>query len=488
MGAFLRNTAVVFGGNAAARFITIALVPLITRIYSPDAYGVFATIIAVSSIATAVSSLRYQNAVMLPKDERDAHGLTVLCGLIVTILSACSACVLVLVKITAPGVFDQHLPFSFALAIPLLVLFDGHSQVASIWRLRRGEFRRLAASKVSAATADRLTTIFLGVGGSNGAGGLIAGRMVQHTVGLVVLFTGRRRTRCKPSRDSGLEIAEKIRLAKKYREFPKYSADALIQSAVTQAPLILTAAIFSPLETGLFALTRRVCSEPLQVLGDSLAKSFHQKASQDFRSGTDIQKTALQLYHSVLALCFLPLIFFAFLLADALDVVFGQNWIGVGSYIHLLMPLFGGFFIMRPFSIFFDLLGKQKERMLFNLASLMGLLLCFGVGAHFESMRITLGLYAAALTALIFLRIVWLFPLIGVPAKQIAKLSVKVVAKALLFMGPVLILKAALTVHAFVLFIAAITAVALYTFDFMEKSHNTASASCKPLQPFHRGK
>jgi len=84
---FYQNVAVVTGGNAAAKIIGILAAPVITRLYSPEDYGIFSVIISVTGIAGAIATLRYAVTIPLARDTKLADDLLKLCFLITFSLS-----------------------------------------------------------------------------------------------------------------------------------------------------------------------------------------------------------------------------------------------------------------------------------------------------------------------------------------------------------------------------------------------------------------
>ncbi|MDZ7775662.1 MAG: hypothetical protein U5L09_08740 [Bacteroidales bacterium] len=60
---FFQNIAVVAGGNTAAKLIGILSAPVITRLYSPEDYGVFSVFASAVAVIGALSTLRYAVAI-----------------------------------------------------------------------------------------------------------------------------------------------------------------------------------------------------------------------------------------------------------------------------------------------------------------------------------------------------------------------------------------------------------------------------------------
>ena len=84
---FSRNVLTLMTGTTIAQAIPIAISPILTRIYTPEDFGVFALFLAIISILGVVISARYEFAIILPRKDEDALHLVVLSLLIAFLLS-----------------------------------------------------------------------------------------------------------------------------------------------------------------------------------------------------------------------------------------------------------------------------------------------------------------------------------------------------------------------------------------------------------------
>ena len=84
MSNFVANVLKLVSGSVTAQILSILLVPLITRIYSPDDLGIFQIFLSISGILIIFSTFSYQFAIMLPKKEEDSANLAFLCAILVT--------------------------------------------------------------------------------------------------------------------------------------------------------------------------------------------------------------------------------------------------------------------------------------------------------------------------------------------------------------------------------------------------------------------
>ncbi len=60
-------------GTGIAQAIPIAIIPILTRMFSPEDFGLLALYAACVSILGVVATGRYEIAIMLPKDDEDAR-------------------------------------------------------------------------------------------------------------------------------------------------------------------------------------------------------------------------------------------------------------------------------------------------------------------------------------------------------------------------------------------------------------------------------
>src|SRR5438132_626653 len=87
---FLKNVLTVMTGTTLAQLIPIIFSPVLTRQYSSEDFGVFTLYFSTASIFSLLATLRYEMAILLPKEENDSanlFGLSLFISLIVSILS-----------------------------------------------------------------------------------------------------------------------------------------------------------------------------------------------------------------------------------------------------------------------------------------------------------------------------------------------------------------------------------------------------------------
>ena len=84
---FSRNVLTLMTGTTIAQAIPIAISPILTRIYTPEDFGLFAIFIAITSIFGSMANGRYELAIMLPTKDEDAINIFALGFIISTFIS-----------------------------------------------------------------------------------------------------------------------------------------------------------------------------------------------------------------------------------------------------------------------------------------------------------------------------------------------------------------------------------------------------------------
>ena len=75
---FVRNVAVLMSGSVVAQILVVAAAPILTRLYSPEAFGVLGLFVAGSQTLIVAASWNYAGAIVLAKDAKDAANIMVL--------------------------------------------------------------------------------------------------------------------------------------------------------------------------------------------------------------------------------------------------------------------------------------------------------------------------------------------------------------------------------------------------------------------------
>src|SRR5580658_3131205 len=93
-GSFLSHVATLVTGTAISQAITFAAMLVLTRLFAPDAFGLLAVFMTIVSLISVLGGARYELAIMLPEEDREAANVFHAATLVLT-----GICILSLVGI-----------------------------------------------------------------------------------------------------------------------------------------------------------------------------------------------------------------------------------------------------------------------------------------------------------------------------------------------------------------------------------------------------
>lgn len=344
---FKRNLLVLLSGTAAARAVGLLVAPLLTRLYSPDAFGILAVYAAVTAILIVMAGLRYEMAVPLPKSDSAAS---------YALLSALGATVLLTLSIavvsTAWG--DPLSAFAnvpqlgqYHYLIPIGVFAGGCYNAMSYWLLRKHHFADLSRTKVSQGFGQAAISVGTGFLLGGAPAGLLWGQIASQAAGLSRLC--RVAWREHPGRS--LKRFRRRRLSwalQRYRQFPLVATWSGVANTIgQQLPLLMFAALFSPATAGLFMLAHRLTSAPMKLIQQTVSQVFFSTAAQS-RAAGELDRISISTFRGLLRVGCPPLLMLAFIGPDVFGLLFGQEWAPAGTYVRWVALWTLSTFIFSP--------------------------------------------------------------------------------------------------------------------------------------------
>ena len=359
---FIRNVGILVTGTALAQFIPIAISPILTRFYTPDEFGLAAVCIAITSIASAVATGRYELAIVVSDKDRDAASLVALAVSLTLFFSMLSLIIIAAMNDTIASMIGNEALGLWLYAIPFSIFISGTYQSFNYWLNRQCEYRILVKNRIMQSSAASVSQL-AGGGLSLGFGGLIAGtvlgqllacfHLIKNSTGIVATFRNFSVT------------SEIIRLAKKFSNFPKYDVPSVFLSVLaSQAPNILLASIFSPAVAGFYYLTQRALQAPITLISRSFLDVFKQRASEDYNNFGTARPIFIKTFLMLSAISLSTTVPLYFLIEDLFVFIFGVEWTEAGVYARLLLPALALRLIANPMSFMFYIANKQHLNLL----------------------------------------------------------------------------------------------------------------------------
>lgn len=361
---FKKNLFVLLGGTAIAQTIPILISPFLTRLFSPDEFGNFASFIALSSFFTVVMSGKYELAIFLPKRDEEAINILSLSFLLSMVLTVISCFLLFFFSKDFADLFSVNKIVSIVWMVPLFSFLSTLFLLFNEWCIRKNKFIVLSKNKISNSSVVSSLSFLFGI--NKVSFGLIFGQLVGQFVA-VILSTYR------VLKDDRL-LFKYISLRKmkyfsvRYINFAKFNIPGqLINTLAGQLPVFFMSSFFGIENVGFYALTDRVLAVPLSFLGNTFRDVFKQKAAIDYLEQGNCLNIYIKTTLVLVGLSIIPFLVLFFFAPELFSYIFGQEWHVSGEFAKVLCLMYLLSFISMPTSWIFVIAEKQKLDLLWQI-------------------------------------------------------------------------------------------------------------------------
>lgn len=367
----LRNILTVASGTAGAQALTMAFMPLITRLYGPEAYGVLGMFMGLVMMLVPVAALTYPIAIVLPKRDADARGLVRLSLAVAVLIALLCAALLAGFGTTLVERMSIEEIAPYLMLLPLVMLAGAALEITQQWLIRTQRFSLTARVAVLHSLLHN---------GIRALGGLIHAvptmLVLTSALGpalhaLLLLIGIRRAPAPDPERRMAAEpAASGLALARRHQDFPLFRAPQMLINTISQnLPTLVLAAFFGAAAAGFFTLCKQALSMPTQLIGKSVADVYYPKLAQAIQRREPI--TAM-LAKATAGLALVGLLPFALVFVAGpwlFALVFGPAWATAGEFARWLALAEYTIFVTRPCTVAVPALALQRLFLVFELFS-----------------------------------------------------------------------------------------------------------------------
>jgi len=387
---FGRRIAVVSAGTTLGQLILVLSSPILTRLFTPSDFGVFASFLSAVSIFTIFASLRYEFAVPGLSTDRQARQALffILQLVVVNSLLAClffgwvNASLLQLPELASLGVLSLML---------LATVINAFNNVLMYFVIYKGLYNINAFGIFSQYSMQAAVQILLGAAGF-GAIGLIIGFVACVVIRMLYVLT-------KLSRLALVPIApapwrQSLATARNNWRYPVFNGVAgLMQTGSQMLPALLMAVLYDVHFAGIFALCQRVLGVPVRAVSEAASQVFLGTAAKlEPAQRKALYWTTLKWFGALGLVGGVTM----YLIAEPLTVLaFGEAWRDVATMIQLMLPFYLSRFIVVPISQILNLANLQHYHLWIASLNFAGMCVSFFAGWLWQSdILTTVALYS----------------------------------------------------------------------------------------------
>jgi O-antigen/teichoic acid export membrane protein len=337
----IRNTSVLITGTVLAQLISILLQPFLRRFFSPEEFGTYSVYLSLVGILAVISTIRYDDAIVLPEKDKDSANLLAL-SLIFNFLVCLIAFLIILVYGNKLLSFI-NLPAKFTITILYLIPLGAFLLNVSLNKLlRRG----------SAAVAQIFYALV------RNPKGLIFSDLIGQMVNCsAIVFQG-----FKFGFSLKMLSVNKLKYVfKKYSDFPKYNLiPSLMSTCSFLLPPIFITRYYSAENAGYFDMAKLVLSIPSALIATSISNVLLQRISEKFNNKQSLLIDLRPLFIIVILICVAVFIVIFLFGTGLFRIAFGPIYEISGEISKIVVWSFALNFLVSSFSFIFISMRKIK--------------------------------------------------------------------------------------------------------------------------------
>lgn len=376
---FLRHVATLISGTVIAQALSVLSSPVITRLYAPEDIGTLASVVSVVMILGVIASGRYDLAILLPEDDKDANAVFYTGVIISIIFSSIITLAFFFFGDSLQNLLGiNKLAKNWLFIIGILVFFTALEQLLIRSCVRDRLYKSVSIGQVSkqfGAVSTKIGAGFL----KAGVTGLFTATFLGHLIKNTYLLWQSKSRIFHKANDCTFKRIWKV--AKRYKKFPLINSWSVFFNTIShQTPVILFASFFSPTVAGHYALCYRILVLPKTLIGNSVGNVFMERVSLARDNPVELSRLTLGIYKKLLLIGALFLSVFTFYGDLIFPFAFGSNWTEAGQYarwisLWIVISLPSG-----PLGLLYPVLERQGENLVMDFMILVSRAALFAWG------------------------------------------------------------------------------------------------------------
>lgn len=352
--------------------ISLGLTPIMTRLYTPEDYGIFSLINTISMFLATLALFSLQSAFPLEKSFiRRVQLLGTLTGIIVLtffILSILSILGVILIDSVS-----WHFLF-----LPILVLAVMSQRIFFSLSVSHEKFTHIAKSRVIHPFIAKIFSIIAALISQSNAVFLVLFESLGYFIQTYILFKNKESKNVKRYIKNILDFSRYKKALHRYSHFASYFhlSNLLSATFLMMQPLIISVN-YSAQETGLFSLANSMIALPAQLISMATASVIYAKMIKLNNEHKDISTFILKVILIFFCLGLIPYSIINKFGMELFSLVFGKEWIESGKIASILSYSLFVYFIYLPINSIFRVKNRMTLKFKIDFIFLIGIPIIF---------------------------------------------------------------------------------------------------------------
>ena len=400
-----RNFAKLLSANVLAQVIGLIVYPILTRIYSPEDFGLLNLFLSIGGVLAILSTAEYYYAIVLPKEEQEAEnvfGVGVLWLIATTVLIGISIAFAKPISL----LFKSPNLASYYWLMPLYVFAIGAWNLLNYWYIRHKEYNPISHYQVSQNILSAGGKLGLGLGGIF-QGGMIYSVVIAPMISLASSWLYARKTLLPALRRmSWREVGEQ---AKVYRNFPCFVLPrSFVNMLAGQMPVLLLTPFFGGEAVGFLSLAILLGYTPIGTITRAIYQVMYQHTTEQVHEQKPIGQIFRKFILSASAIIIPVFVGLWFVLPNLTAWLLGSEWHVSGEYIRWMLPWLYVSLLSCSINYLFDVFMKQNWGLFFEVILAVMRVAGLYIGVRAGDFMLSIICYSLFTTLALVVQIVWM--------------------------------------------------------------------------------
>ena len=360
----LQNASIIISGIVLGKGVAIFLTLFLTRIYSPENFGVLAIFMSGGALFSAVFTLKYEISLLSTPESEQLNFVKFLRtnAFYFAVLAQAICIVLYLTKII-------DLIYCF---VPMYAFIISIYEIERMRKVFDHNFKIISVSEVVRNSVGSVIPLAKYITGAF-PGGLMFGELFSK-IAAIIVFGGKELL----SFQKFIEWADGLK--KEIRNMLKTGGASVINIASSESLILVTGAIYGPHFAGLFFIGRRIVAVPIGLVTTALGDIINSKFSKLYLDENGKWKIRKLVFKSIVVLAILSTIatVLIFISIDfVVDNLLSEEYVDVAKIVKCSMAYYFSLIIIRPISSYFNITKRYKYTLIWDAVRFLILLMFY---------------------------------------------------------------------------------------------------------------
>jgi O-antigen/teichoic acid export membrane protein len=346
--------------------ITMLTLPIITQIFSVSDLGKYQMLLSIIMIFGVVASLKFETAMVLPKDNEMSGLLFQLSIFVLILFTVTIAFINYFFYETLMESFNGKVLSKISMLIPIGIFFYGLLEIIKYGLIRMKKFNDYAKVQLYKVVITQSSAIGVGLFYPHFIS-LFGSYLIGFIIVSILFF--------KKSFHSVTHLtAKSIKyLVVQYKKFPIINSSMVfINTLSNELPVFFLGKFFSLEMVGFYMLANKMAVLPMNLLGTSVTKVYLQKASDSYNhSPRQLSVVYKKTVKRLVTIGFIPFLCLGIFAPIMTKFIFGSEWYFSGVIMQILALSMFLRFTTSPISSTFTILNKQEIALFLTIISLI---------------------------------------------------------------------------------------------------------------------